>query len=422
MKITKIELKNFRGFRHVEIDLHKNLTLLVGINGAGKTSCLDAVVIFLSGLIASIQQKRSNFKIQEKDVRQGSKENCSLTIKTEDPDFSALFVKEAPFGPKLLVAGLKQPGYVDYLNILIQQIADTSGNTNIPVFAYYSPQRTVLDVPLRIRKKQEFQLLEAYESSLGSGANFRSFFEWFRNREDFENEQKVQQLEKHPTEPLFQDRQLQAVRQAIELFMPGFTQLRVRRNPLRMTVDKEGKTFEINQLSEGEKVTLAMVGDLARRFAIANPLREKPLEGEGIVLIDEIELHLHPGWQKDLTKKFQATFPNCQFLVTTHSPQTIGDLPHDQIRILTRNEQGEIQCETPDQSLGLSTNEILDELMGVSPVESGISRKLKELNLEIDQENWDRADQLMKELLEKTNGWIPELRKAEALIGMLRPE
>lgn len=422
MKITKIELKNFRGFRHVEIDLHKNLTLLVGINGAGKTSCLDAVVIFLSGLIASIQQKRSNFKIQEKDVRQGSKENCSLDFCTTAPIFSATFAKEARFGTKLLINAVMDVDYVNYIKNITQEISDSSGNTDIPVFAYYSTQRTVIDVPLRIRKKQEFQLLETYESSLGSGANFRSFFEWFRNREDFENEQKVQQLEKHPTEPLFQDRQLQAVRQAIELFMPGFTQLRVRRNPLRMTVDKEGKTFEINQLSEGEKVTLAMVGDLARRFAIANPLREKPLEGEGIVLIDEIELHLHPGWQKDLTKKFQATFPNCQFLVTTHSPQTIGDLPHDQIRILTRNEQGEIQCETPDQSLGLSTNEILDELMGVSPVESGISRKLKELNLEIDQENWERADQLMKELLEKTNGWIPELRKAEALIGMLRPE
>lgn len=422
MKIAKIELQNFRGFRQMGVELHPNLTLLVGINGAGKTSILDAIAIFLSRISASIQQKRTSSLLKGKDIRLDSKENCSLDFFTIDPPITVTYAKEPKNGVKLFATSVADGEFVQYTRSLAEQISVTEGLTNLPVFAYYSTQRAVIDIPLRIRKKQEFQLLEVYESSLGSGANFRSFFEWFRNREDFENEQKVQQLEKGNTDTssLTQDRQLKAVRQAIEVFMPGFTQLKVRRNPLRMTVDKDGKTFEINQLSEGEKVTLAMVGDLARRFAIANPLRNNPLDGEGIVLIDEIELHLHPAWQKDLTKKLQATFPNCQFVLTTHSPQTIGDLPHDQIRLLSRNSDGFTVCQTPDQSLGLSTNEILEELMGVSPIETEVAQKLRELYQEIDYEHWEKADQLLHQLQQKVNGWIPELRKAEAMIGTLR--
>lgn len=71
---------------------------------------------------------------------------------------------------------------------------------------------------------------------------------------------------------------------------------------------------------------MALLGDLARRIAIANPYRENPMEGEGIVLIDEIELHMHPSWQRRILGVLKQLFPNVQFIITTHSPQVLGSV------------------------------------------------------------------------------------------------
>ena len=177
----------------------------------------------------------------------------------------------------------------DRLNVFFG--TNGSGKSSI-LDAYYPVNRAVLDIPLRIKERHSFDLLSAYSDSLTGGANFRAFFEWFREREDLENENRkyADQLIK-PEGYQFPDRQLEAVRAALMLFMPEFTNLTVRRNPLRMEVEKNGKTLRVNQLSDGEKCLMAMVGDLARRMAIANPVRPNPLEGEGIILIDEIDLH-----------------------------------------------------------------------------------------------------------------------------------
>jgi predicted ATP-binding protein involved in virulence len=105
-----------------------------------------------------------------------------------------------------------------------------------------------------------------------------------------------------------------------------------------MTITKQGQELIINQLSDGEKCLLAMVGDLARRLAIANPSLPDPLQGSGVVLIDEIELHLHPKWQREIIPALTRTFPNCQFIVTTHSPQVISQVKPEGIYILERTD------------------------------------------------------------------------------------
>ena len=102
------------------------------------------------------------------------------------------------------------------------------------------------------------------------------------------------------------DRELDAVRNAIYKFMPEFNKIRVRRNPLQMVVEKKGEQLAVNQLSDGEKTYIALVGDLCRRLVLANPTLENPLEGEGIVLIDELDLHLHPQWQTEITTRLMS--------------------------------------------------------------------------------------------------------------------
>jgi len=227
-----------------------------------------------------------------------------------------------------------------------QKIESEKGMNNLPLAIYYPVNRSVLDVPLRIRKRHDFDQLAAYDQALtGKRNDFRVFFEWFRNREDIENEIRLE----HQT---YRDRQLEAVRQAIKKLLPYFSELRVRRQPLRMTVRKGDKELIINQLSDGEKCLIAMVGDLARRLAIANPSLDYPLQGSGVVLIDEIDLHLHPSWQRMIVPALIRTFPNCQFILTTHSPQIIGHVRPDSIFKLKRIND-KIEVSHPEASYGL---------------------------------------------------------------------
>ena len=196
---------------------------------------------------------------------------------------------------------------------------------------------------MKIKRRHSFDQIDGYDNSRTQGVDFRRFFEWFREREDTENEGGITDEVLAKLQPFLQgddelwrqlkalkaslrDRQLVAVRSAIERFMPGFKRLRVRRKPrLHMSVDKDGETLNIAQLSQGEKSLMALVGDLARRLAMMNPGLDNPLNGDGVVLIDEVDLHLHPRWQRTVVERLRDTFPRCQFILTTHSPLVISD-------------------------------------------------------------------------------------------------
>jgi predicted ATP-binding protein involved in virulence len=307
-------------------------------------------------------------------------------------------------------------GLNDYAKHLQIQIAANQEQINLPLFVYYPVNRAVLDIPLRIKEKHSFKLLAAYDDTLSSGANVRTFFEWFREREDYENELRRDQP------PLFQDDnspfpdpQLETVRNALHQFLPEFKNLTVRRNPLRMEVEKNGKRLTVNQLSDGEKCLMAMVGDLARKMAIANPIRSYPLEGDGIILIDEIDLHLHPKWQRMVIPKLMAVFPNCQFIITTHSPHVITHVHPECLYLLQQTSSG-ITAQRPRESYGKSVDRILEDLMGLETTRPDkVSSEIHGLYEEIDRGQFVDARQKIAALKAEI-GEDPELVKAEVLI------
>lgn len=289
---------------------------------------------------------------------------------------------------------------------IIQQRLGEDKNTDIPLAVYYPTNRSVIDIPLRIRGRHPFNQLDAYEMALtGGGIAFRRFFEWFREREDIENETRVDKAS-------FRDVQLKAVRQAIHGVRPEYTQLRVRRSPLRMLVSKSGQELAINWLSDGEKCLLALVGDLARRLAIANPNAKNPLDGRGIVLIDEIELHLHPEWQREVIPSLVKTFPNCQFIITTHSPQVISEILPEDVYML----DGEPYSH-PESSYGRDSNRILEDIMGVSERPVRIKEELQALFRLINAGQLEEAQQLQKSIANEIGTDEPVFSKADVLIG-----
>jgi len=414
--IHQLTLEHFRGAKNLPLALHKQLNVFVGMNGAGKSSVLDATALLLSWLVNRIKHSGSSGRpIQEKDIRNGeARAKISLICNHLGGNLSWNLAKtrtgRSNEGVSVLVTMTQVAKEIQV------KISEQDGQLNLPLFAYYPVNRAVLDIPLRIRSKHNFDLLSAYDESLTSGASFRTFFEWFREREDLENENRryLDQRIK-PENYQFPDAQLEAVRQAITQFLPEFTNLTVRRNPLSMEVEKNGARLSVNQLSDGEKCLMALVGDLARRLAIANPVASKPLAGDGIVLIDEIDLHLHPKWQRMVIPKLTEVFPHCQFIVTTHSPHVITHVKAENLFLLNQTGRG-ITAERPNEAYGKNVDRILEDLMGLETTRPDrVNGSLHQLYTAIEQGQLSDARQAIS-VLKSEIGNDPELVKAEILI------
>ena len=416
MHVHELTLTCFRGAKQLPLELHDRLNVFFGVNGSGKTSILDASAILLSWFVNRIKHEGSSGRpILEPDIRNGEASATIEMICYYQKNYFAWNIVKTRTGYKREAASILIP-----LAIVAKQvqskISESNGLTNLPLFAYYPVNRAVLDIPLRIKERHSFDLLSAYSDSLTGGANFRAFFEWFREREDLENEnRKYAELLIKPEGFQFPDLQLEAVRAALMLFMPDFTNLTVRRNPLRMEVEKNGKPLTVNQLSDGEKCLMALVGDLARRMSIANPARENPLEGEGVILIDEIDLHLHPKWQRMIIPKLLEVFPNAQFIISTHSPHVITQVQPESLFLLKQTDSG-IVAEQPTESYGKSVERILEDLMGLETTRPDeVSVKLHDIYSSIDQNHIEEARRSIAVMKEEI-GEDPELMKAEILI------
>jgi predicted ATP-binding protein involved in virulence len=438
MHIEKLHLSHFRGAEALTLELHPQLNVFAGMNGEGKSSILDATAILLSWLVNRIKHSNSSGRpITEPDIQNGTASaELSLSCRFDEKSFEWSLDKSRPGRINLRKPDLKQVS--ELAKCLQEQITTTNGQVNLPVFVYYPVNRAVLDIPLRIREKHRFDLLSTYDESLTSGANFRTFFEWFRAREDLENEgyrdemlRSVGLTPQNDPEGEMRtafkkalrgvvtpqtDPQLQAVRTALNQFMPQFTNLTVRRNPLRMEVEKNNHPLTVDQLSAGEKCLMAMIGDLARRMAIANPMRSNLLDGEGIVLIDEIDLHLHPKWQRFMVHNLIKAFPKCQFLISTHSPHVMTHVQPENLHLLTMTEKGFLESHHPSESYGQTVERILEDLMGLATTRPDeVNHSLQQIYQQIDRGELEAARIAITELTNQI-GIDPDLVKAGVLI------
>jgi predicted ATP-binding protein involved in virulence len=453
MKIKHIRIQDFRGIDDLSLDFGSdNINVLIGVNGVGKSSVIDCVCLLLSAYVEKLREEFS-----ERNLQQSSDEsnyainsgNSSVTIGVGGTNNGTIIVTG---DSNAIQHSHKQKNEVDdirnganssvakilvshnqkdftwskiiergkdksakktaegSLRMLIDQIVRSySPDFSVPLVLCYLVNRAVLDISLDLSDTSDFTQLKALDDSLtGIQTRFDDFFRWFRSLEDLENEERRDA-------PDYRDRRLEAVRKALPKFMPEFTNLRIRRSPLRMTVFKHDQELIINQLSDGEKCLLAMVSDLARRLAIANPGLADPLQGEGIVLIDEIELHFHPQWQRGILPTLSSTFPNCQFIVSTHSPQIVSDVQPDAIYLLQQTPQG-VTVSHAVSSYGRDSNQILEDLMGVPDRPIHIKHRLQQLFHLIDDGNLEAAQQLKEQLEQQIGFDEPEFVKADVMI------
>lgn len=329
MFVKRLRLERFRRFDALDLSFAKRLNVIVGVNGAGKSTILGALAKMLSWYVRRLVSPNgtgAGVQILTSEIKTGAA-TASIEVSVSDGarDVAWVLQKNAKGAP---VFSAKSD--LRALNDYVKEIRGSfQGDIRaVPIIVSYGVNRSVVDIPLRIKQRHQFSVLSAYDDAFERSADFRRFFEWFRVNEDIENERIADRVEQGTCKEdgCGQNRELSAVRRALSIFLPEFSRWKIRRTPLRMEVLKDGQALNVEQLSDGEKCMVALVGDLARRLVMANPDLDDPLAGGGIALIDEVELHLHPAWQSTILPRLLETFPNVQFVVTTHSPIVLAQL------------------------------------------------------------------------------------------------
>ena len=374
MKLRSVEIENFRAIKHLKLPLDESLTVFHGDNAHGKTSVLSAIAIGL-GLIPTYLPEVAGISFRETDRRRVAKYVRVKLETTDGMDWvrrKRAVRKRRKKRPKS-VGGWSLRDEIDHIIS-----ADAEGHSfDLPIVAFYDTDRAVFDAPQRRRGfPKEFSRYGALEGALTARPNFRDFFKWFYAKEDEE----LREQRRHRG---FVSTELEAVRTAITSMIHGASNPRIELGPLRFVVSlrtdagsKEDLTLD--QLSGGYRIILALAADLARRMAQGNPHRDDPLGCEAIVLIDEIELHLHPAWQQRVLGDLRRTFPNTQFIVSTHSPQVLTSVPPRQIVELSREDGTIVAGGTSAATYGAEAGDVLSTVMGVRgrPADNTFVRKL----------------------------------------------
>jgi predicted ATP-binding protein involved in virulence len=437
MKIRRVRITGFRGFQKLVVNFPEDADVIVfiGINGAGKSAVLDAISLLLSALVKNICSK-ANTKISgslnkddinsqsdgyEIQMEFDSKSHRDLSIVNEHSRKSYTISLTESIHSKRVLDGK----YDEFIHT-------TRLSSNIPVFIHYQTNRNYIErsnsEPKYVRGYENPQFF-AYKNAFSDNINlFNDFVKWFREEEDLENQNQREQQNFHHRNEL-----LEVVRSSIDKFLnefdrsARFSNLRIERErtsdritlsqePITssLIINKDGKKFKFSQLSSGEKMIMSLVVDIARRLAIANPDRHDKLTGEGVVLIDEIDLHLHPQWQRRLLPALMHTFPNLQFIVTTHSPQVLSHISKNSVFLLEDNKISERDIYTE----GRDSNSILQDAFHVPIIEREYEQQLNEIYYLIDRHDVENAQVKLEKLKEKRGEDDREVLRMQSFIDM----
>jgi len=378
IKVKKVSLENFRGFENLKLAFQPDLTVLIGENGAGKTAILDCLAWFLTVFQKHIQDRELENLEKSFDLSNIKQGKFKINNRVELLLENATVVFDIYLNQKTGESNFFNNFNFNSVTSIIGLMHYYPTRTNLPLAVYYPANNAPVNTIDFQNASDNFatDIFSAYEGALDKKSfDFINFFNWYKWQENIERQ-------------IGKNRVLDAVREAIYNILSDdhnpFDKLSINwlNNPNgEMMICKGDTPLNINQLSSGEKTLLALVADLARRLAIANPHRENPLKGNGVVLIDEVDLHLHPRWQRAVVPQLQKTFPNCQLIVTTHSPLVLSNVSHKKVIILEDFQPVKI---TP-HTFGRDNNAILYDLMGVKQRPDEIQQQLDKVYELIDE-------------------------------------
>lgn len=387
--ISHLRMVNFRLFQEADLTLDSRLNVFLGDNGKGKSSVLNAIAAVLSRIfprcnylprLAPIPYRVEN--IRKWSVPSRSRRGHARQEYAEKSEVACTLGLERVLGEEtnktavdMAVGVTRNTGlfYTHFhcdallIKMLNEEVEDFG---HIPVFALYGPHRGASQGERKrfSRKKVDrANPFAAYVNALQPSLDFDAFLDWF-------NEEEASELREQRHDHSYVSKELQCVREAlVRVFETSEIQVsnpRFEPNPKRFVMtccSGKERCVELlfDQLSDGYRGMVALVADFARRLAIANQHPDmNPLDGDGILMIDEVDAHLHPKWQYRVISDLQRTFPNVQLIVTTHSAEVVSMVDRKNVYILNADEDGILQERHPEQQTeGSFPEDIASEVM-----------------------------------------------------------
>lgn len=435
MKVTRLSLDNVRAFEEAEFTFNPGFNLIIGINGAGKSTALDAIRFCGSHLLSAVQKMPFKpFGFATDDIH-GNAPFAEAALHLSFGDDADAFVRLREWREQVAAETTENVERLrreiletarprDRLRNQLRELQETvspaepvffypskndlkaraSSEPSAPLMIHYSTARSIMNEQAE-RKSAAGTSQLAYVNALQSNAlSLRQFANWMRAQIELASERPA-------------SRQLvDGISTALKRFLPGYSNLRPSaESASRVEIDINGTTLDVRQLSDGERSVLALILDIAKRLAQANPRLDDPLtSAHAVILIDEIDLHLHPQWQRKIVGNLETTFPSCQFIATTHSPQIVGEVPHEKIQMI---KDGRIY--SPSRSFGIDSSRVLEEVMDTDSRNPTVENEISRIARLISDRKTDEAKAAIKMLSDEIGEDDPEITRARTLLDFM---
>ncbi len=346
MFIKELQLINFRGFKALTVSFSSHFSLIVGNNGSGKSSILEGLTVAAGSFLLGIRDADSRhirpYEVHIMKTENGEEEQFPVIIKAK----GAIEQRELTWIRELNSSESDNPNRTTYKKALsIKKVGEKldlavreGQNTNLPIIVYYSTGRLWKEYQEKSKdepqngKREVASRFRGYRNCLQATSTFSLFMKWYRGKE-------LARIQKGEASD-----QLIVVKQAIISSLPDFTNIYYEFDPDKeqtlMVEFKDGRVLPFSYLSDGTRNILALIGDIAHRCVLLNPhfKTQAAQNTEGVVLIDELDLHLHPDWQKKLIKALRTNFPKIQFIASSHSPFLIQEMSEGELIRLDNQE------------------------------------------------------------------------------------
>lgn len=434
MYLEKLKLHNFRCYEKLEIDFNRQLTVLVGKNGSGKTTVLEAIAIALGtwfvgfnivnakGINKRTDPLRKAYQIgATDDVQTQFPVEIEAWGKIEESKDQILHWKRELYTPTGTMTTKDAKEIVEYAAEYQKAISEGRTDIYLPMVAYYGTGR-LWDYH-RQKRTDVFKVssrTNGYIDCLDGTANVKLMMDWFQIMTINKYQRQEENLESNP--------ELDTVYLAMEKCLTnlsGYSDVKIRYNMGTQELDvyyseqdKQRMRIPLNQLGDGYKGMISLVADIAYRMATLNPQlgTEVLSKGDGVVLIDEVDLHLHPAWQQKVIDNLMNIFPKVQFIVSTHAPAIISSVKTDKLRILSNKEV----CMTANQVYGKDVNSVMKEIMGVNDRPDQFVELFEKFYRLLSEKKYDEAGAVLDKLDEERGYHDPEIVKCRVKLKLER--
>ena len=408
MYLEQLRLHNFRCFEDLNLEFHHQLTVLVGNNGAGKTAIMEGAAVAAGTLFVPMDNLYGR-KITRADAH--LKSFALGSTKDVQPQYpvtvTASGTVEGRQGQWIRSLNseegnttFKDARFLTELGASYQErMRAGDSDLILPIIAYYGTSR-LWDYrwEKRLAALKTNTRTNGYTDCLEGTTNIKMMMNWFKRM----TIQKYQRMEENLGGIPELDTVYNAMCRCFEA-VTGYQDVRMQYNLNTNDLDvyytnRKGLRMQIplHQLSDGYKSTISLIADIAYRMAVLNPqLLDRVLEQtSGIILIDEIDLHLHPAWQQRVLKDLTSIFPKVQFIVSTHAPAVINSVRSENLLILKDYQILRVGNEV----YGKDVKSVLNEIMGVAERPPEVAQMFQDFYVLMGESHYDEAEQMLDQI------------------------